>query len=97
MARNQKTYSEAFKRELVELYETGDCSVRSLEREYDVGKGNLYRWRRKYGSDAITPETQGKQPSEERIRELEREVAILRQERDILKKTTVAKRDRQGA
>jgi transposase-like protein len=34
MARNQKTYSEAFKRELVELYETGDRSVRSLEREY---------------------------------------------------------------
>jgi transposase-like protein len=49
MARNQNTYSEAFKRELVELYETGDRSVRSLEREYDVGKGNLYRWRRKYG------------------------------------------------
>ena len=52
MARNQKSYSEAFKRELVELYETGERSVRSLEREYDVGKGNLYRWRRQYGRDA---------------------------------------------
>lgn len=86
MARNQKSYSEAFKRELVALYETGERSVRSLEREYDVGKGNLYRWCRQYGRDATTPEAKGKQPSEERIRELEREVAILRQERDILKK-----------
>jgi len=86
MAKDQKRYSEAFKRELVDLYETGDRSARSLEREYDVGQGNLYRWRRKYGRDATTGETDGEQPAEERIRELEREVAILRQERDILKK-----------
>jgi transposase len=88
MARNQKSYSEAFKRELVELYESGKCSVRSLEREYEVGKGNLYRWRRQYGSGAgsATGETDDKQPAQERIRELEREVAVLRQERDILKK-----------
>ena len=86
MARKQKTYSEAFKRELVELSETGERSVRSLEREYGVGKNTLYRWRREYGRDATTPETGNEQPAEERIRELEREVAILRQERDILKK-----------
>ena len=86
MARNQKSYSEAFKRELVALYEAGERSVRSLEREYDVGKGSLSRWCRQYGRDATAAERKGKQPSEERIRELEREVAILRQERDILKK-----------
>ena len=88
MARNQKSYSEAFKRELVELYESGERSVRSLEREYEVGKGNLYRWRRQYGSrtGSAAPETAGEKPAQERIRELEREVAVLRQERDILKK-----------
>ena len=53
-----------------------------------IGKGNLWRWIRKYGSDndAGTPELGGRTPEQERIRALERENEILRQERDILKK-----------
>jgi transposase len=90
MARKQKSYSEAFKRELVAQYEAGDQSAPSLEREYDVGQGNLYRWIKKYGSEAeaSTPpaDAADEKTDQERIRDLEREVAILRQERDILKK-----------
>lgn len=88
MPRKLKSYPEAFKRELVALYEAGEGSVADLEREYEVGRGNLYRWLKQYGqaAEGAAPRGEGKTPEQRRILELEREVAVLRQERDILKK-----------
>ena len=97
MTRKLKTYPEEFKRELVALYEAGAGTVTELEREYDVGRTNLYRWIRKYGEQEAgesagqreAGESAGQREACEaqaRIRELEREVLVLRQERDILKK-----------
>ena len=88
MVRVLKQYDQQFKKEAVRLLETSGKSIAQLERELGIGKGNLSRWRRQYvkeGEDAF-PGHGRLTPEQERLRRLERENEILRQERDILKK-----------
>jgi len=88
MTKTRRQYSREFKREAVELLETSGKSASQLERELGIGKGNLWRWKREFaknGDDAFPG--QGRlTPDQERLRKLERENEVLRQERDILKK-----------
>jgi len=88
MGKPRKQYTTEFKIEAVRLYETSGKSASQIERELGIGAGNLWRWKRKYGSDgnAGIREPGGRTLERERIRALERENEILRQERDILKK-----------
>jgi len=88
MSKERKQYSREFKQEAVRLLETSGKSASELERELGIGKGNLWRWKRKFvadGEDAF-PGHGRLTPEQERLRQLERENEILRQERDILKK-----------
>jgi len=88
MVRVLKQYDQQFKKEAFRLLETSGKSIAQLERELGIGKGNLSRWRRQYvkeGEDAF-PGHGRLTPEQERLRRLERENEILRQERDILKK-----------
>ena len=88
MTKKRRQYSREFRLDAVRLLETSGKSASQIERELGIGKGNLWRWKRQYGSDsrlgALAPG--GRTPEQERIRALERENEILRQERDILKK-----------
>ena len=88
MTKTRRQYTREFKIEAVRLLETSGKSASQIERELGIGKGNLWRWRRKFRSDGeqATSSPGGRTPEQERIRELERENEILRQERDILKK-----------
>lgn len=84
----RKTYTAEFKREALRLLETSDKSAAQIERDLGIGSGCLSRWKRnqeKNGEHAF-PGHGRLTPEEERFRELEREIKILRQERDILKK-----------
>ena len=89
MKKTRRTYSREFKLEAFRLAE--DLSGKSLVPDpfnSGIGNGNLWRWRRKlaaHGEDAF-PGHGRQSPEQERIRQLERENEILRQERDILKK-----------
>jgi transposase len=59
-----------------------------VERELGLSQGTIAHWRREVrqnGAEAF-PGQGHLLPGEERLRQLERENAILRQERDILKK-----------
>jgi transposase len=88
MKQVRRTYTREFKVETVRLLETSGKSATQIERELGIGKGNLWRWKRKFaanGEDAF-PGHGRLTPEQERIRGLERENEILRQERDILKK-----------
>ena len=88
MAKPRRTYTREFKVETVRLLETSGRSASEIERELGIGKGNLWRWKRQFaaqGKDAF-PGHGRLTPEQERIRGLERENEILRQERDILKK-----------
>ncbi len=88
MKKTRRRYTREFKVEALRLLETSGKSASQIERDLGIGKGNLYRWKQKLeadGKDAFP--SQGRlAPDQERIRRLEREIEILRQERDILKK-----------
>ena len=88
MTKARRRYSREFKREAVQLLETSGKSASELERELGIGKGNLWRWKREVavdGKDAF-PGHGRVAADQERLRQLERELEIVRQERDILKK-----------
>lgn len=86
MAKTRRSYTEEFKIEAVRLYERSGKTQEDVEEELGIGAGCLSRWKKKYGADADTDEHQAQTAQATRIRQLERENEILRQERDILKK-----------
>ena len=88
MTKERKQYSREFKQEAVRLLETSGKSASELERDLGIGKGNLWRWKRKFAADGedAFPGHGRLTPEQEQLRQLERENEILRQERDILKK-----------
>ncbi len=78
-------YSEEFKREAVRLLRTSGRSQNQLAEELGVSKGSLAAWAKQLDVE------EGKQPglsSDEReeLRRLRREVKVLAEEREILKK-----------
>jgi transposase len=84
----RKKYTREFKREAARLAEESNQPVDELARELGIHPNTLYKWRRQFladGEDAFPG--QGKlTPADEEIRRLRRELARVKQERDILKK-----------
>ncbi|MGL4606473.1 MAG: transposase [Eubacteriaceae bacterium] len=44
MAKNQKKYTQEFKQQLVDLYNTGNYSYPQLSNEYGVAKSTILGW-----------------------------------------------------
>ena len=88
MQKEQKTYTKEFKVEAVRLLESNQKSQAQIARELGVADSTLSQWRKDlldHGHDAF-PGSGHQTPLEEENRHLKREVEILRQEREILKK-----------
>ena len=83
----RRQYDSAFKTEAVRLVLNGK-SIREVASNLGISYGMLARWKRefeKHTDDAFPG--QGKlRPEDERIRQLERELRDVTEERDILKK-----------
>jgi len=79
-------HSNEFKLEAVRLAERGGMSVAQVARDLGISDSVLYGWVKKFGTraggSAVTPDEH-----EELIR-LRRELRIVKEERDILKKAT---------
>ena len=88
MKKIRRQYTREFKLEALRLLETSGKSAGQIERDLGIGSGNLWRWKRKLAQDGeqAFPGNGRLTADQERIRQLERENTILRQERDILKK-----------
>jgi transposase len=90
VAGTRRKFSEEFKREAVEL--SNNCGKTIDEVAYDLGinRSVLSRWRREakeLGKQAFPGHgTQKLSPLEEENRRLKRELAIVTEEREILKK-----------
>ena len=88
MQKEQKTYTKEFKVEAIRLLQSSQKSQAQIARELGVADSTLSQWRKdlaEHGHDAF-PSSGHQAPLEEENRHLKREVEILRQERDILKK-----------
>ena len=84
----RKHYTREFKFEALELWRTSGKRAAQIERDLGIHQGQLYAWKRqfaKHGSDAFPGHGHLSEPEAE-LRRLQRENAVLRQERDILKK-----------
>ena len=88
MNNKRRTYSREFKLEALRLWQTTDKSGAEIERELGIGPGCFSRWKQKYLGDGESafPGHGRLPPEEDESRRLRRELEIVCQERDILKK-----------
>ena len=89
--RNYRKYSQEFKLEALELLQRRDKSAGQIERELGITPGLLMKWKARY--QIITKEGQSPEigptdmeAAKAEIRRLQRELANMEEERDILKK-----------
>jgi transposase len=88
MSKSHRKYTKEFKMEALQLLTSSEKSMSAIERDLGITQGLLSKWRRKY---QVNEETQGLELSdlasaEAEIKQLRRELAIAREEREILKK-----------
>ncbi len=87
----RRIFTEEFKKEAVRLVQTEGLTLAEVGRNLDVAPKSLKTWIVLHQQGTLTSSLGVAKPSADqlRIRELERELAIAREERDILKKATV--------
>ena len=78
-----KTYTEEFKKTIVELYESGSKNKSELAREYGTSEGNVRAWIKKYGK--IKTST-GEITSNDEIQKMKKKMQEIEIENEILKK-----------
>jgi len=89
MSKNKyRRFSKAFKREALQLLESGEKTMAEIERDLGISPGLLSKWRKRYQLNGDDPflESSDLQAAQREIRRLERELRITQQEREILKK-----------
>jgi transposase len=70
MPKTRRSYTEAFKREAVRLYEQSGKTQEDIEEELGIGSGCLSRWKKRYGADADTVKLQEQAAQATQIRRL---------------------------
>ena len=83
MAQSRRRFSEEFKREAVRMAYDTDRTIADVARELDVGAEQIRRWRKRFEHQASL----GSEPDPaEEVKRLRRELALVKQDRAILKK-----------
>jgi transposase len=87
----KRNYTREFKLEAVRLYENTGKSMSEVERELGITPYLLSKWVRQFGQEEeqAFPGKGKLNERDEELRHLRREVEILKQEREILKKVVV--------
>ena len=80
-----RRYSAEFRANAVKLALRGDKPMSKVAKELGVPSQTLYTWVWSYERDHGAPPVEGEAP-EEKVKRLEKRVAQLEEERDILKK-----------
>ena len=88
MKKARKKYTREFKVEAVRLVTEGGVGIAQASRDLGVNANTLGRWKREFSKDSehAFPGEGNLKPEDAELRRLRREVARLRQEREILKK-----------
>lgn len=91
MSKTRRRFSEDFKRDSVNLLLSSGRPLTTIAGELGISQTSLGRWKDQFMGREEKPQTETPAEKLKRLeqsnRELEKEVAILRQERDILKKS----------
>ena len=91
MTQRRKTYTREFKVEVLHLAENTEKPIAHLEQDLGLSVGTIHHWRRQVVVDgeAAFPGSGRMTGQAELIRRLKREIEVLREERDILKKAMI--------
>lgn len=86
----RKKYSKEFKLEAIRMYENGERTIAEVEQELGITSGLLWKWKesleKQPKKDEAFPGNGRLTDTEARIRQLERENAMLKEDKEILKK-----------
>jgi len=84
--RNQRSFSQEFKRQVVEELLTGESRPAQLCRRHNISLSLLYHWKKQYGRGKFNNEPTAEAALQDRIEKLERLVGRLTLENEFLKK-----------
>ena len=84
--RNQRTFSQEFKRQVVEELLSGESNPAQLCRRHNISSSLLYHWKKQYGRGKFNNEPTAEGALKDRIEKLERLVGRLTLENEFLKK-----------
>jgi transposase len=94
MADKRKVYTREFKEQAVELLNTSGKPGKQIEAELGIGTGVIYRWRRQLQEQGVLAFPGNGNDRDKELAELRREIAEVREERDILRKAIAIFSDR---
>ena len=83
--RARRTYTDEFKQQIVDLYNTGNYSLKQLMYEYDLTESALSRWIRQANNSGSFKEKDNRTPEENELIRLRKQNKQLLMENDILK------------
>jgi transposase len=93
MMTERRHYGKEFKLEAIRMYDNGERSQTEIEHELGITKGLLGKWKealeRQPKKEEAFPGNGRLTDTEARIRQLERENSLLKQDKEILKKVLV--------
>ena len=84
--RNQRSFSQEFKRQIVEELLSGGSGPAQLCRRHNISSSLLYHWKKQYGRGKFNNEPTAEAALKDRIEKLERLVGRLTLENEFLKK-----------
>jgi transposase len=84
--RNQRTFSQEFKRQIVEELLSGESHPAQLCRRHNISSSLLYHWKKQYARGRFNNEPTAEGALKDRIEKLERLVGRLTLENEFLKK-----------
>lgn len=82
----RRKYTKEFKLECIRLLDTRKKGGRELEAELGLSNGQVYRWRKELRIDGKNAFPGNGNPRDEELARLRRELDIVKEERDILRK-----------
>lgn len=84
----RRQFDAQFKLDALRLIEEGNRKISDIARDLGIRPELLYRWKSEHSADPeqAFPGQGHLKPEQERLRQLEQELARVKQERDILKK-----------
>lgn len=89
--REKRTYTEDFKKQIVNLYNNGKSSSEIIK-EYDLTPSAFHKWIKYYNQSGSFKEADNRTEEEKRLLALEKELKQLRMENDILKQAALIMR-----
>ncbi len=81
---SRKKYTKEFKTDAVNLYRASGKSMKEIAEELGIAENMLWRWHKEIESENAFPGNGN--PQDKELFDLKKENAILREEREILKK-----------